>query len=99
MLLARMFYLDALLCVKCGGKRKVLAFLTDPLVVRKILTHLGMETVPLSLTPARVGERELRLWTWDGSEIAADAEAEAGASGHGSWEEDCGERDWERGPP
>ena len=56
-----------------------------------------METVPLPLAPARVGERELRLWRWDGSEIAADAEAEA--SGHGSWEEDCGERDWERGPP
>ena len=41
-----------------------------------------METVPLPLTPARVGERELRLWRWDGSEIAADAEAEAEASGH-----------------
>ena len=82
-------------------KRKVLAFLTNPLVVRKILTYLGMETVPLPLAPARVGERALSLWRWDGSEIAADAEAEAEveASGHGSWEEDCGERDWERGPP
>lgn len=32
----RSFYLDALLCVKCGGKRKLLAFPTDPQVVRKI---------------------------------------------------------------
>ncbi|MCA9758028.1 MAG: transposase [Candidatus Eisenbacteria bacterium] len=29
-LLSRVFYLDALRCAKCGGKRKVLAFLTDP---------------------------------------------------------------------
>jgi hypothetical protein len=50
-------------------------FLTDPLVVRKILEQLGLETAPLPLAPARVGERGLRLWTWDGSEIAAEAGA------------------------
>ena len=94
-LLARVLYLDALLCVKCGGKRKVLAFLTDPQVVKKILSHLGLETAPLPLAPARVGERELRLWPWDESET----EVEAEASGRGSWEEDSGEREWERGPP
>ena len=92
-LLSRVLYLDALLCVKCGGKRKVLSFLTDPQVVRKILEHVGMETAPLPLAPARVGERELRLWTWDGSEIAA--EAERGES----WEEESGGGDTERGPP
>jgi hypothetical protein len=62
-LLARVFYLDALLCVKCGGKRKVPAFLTDPQVLRKILEHVGLEMAPLPLAPARVGEREPRLWT------------------------------------
>ena len=65
-------------------------FLTDPLVVRKILEQLGLETAPLPLAPARVGERGLRLWTWDGSEIAAEAgarsqsvEPEVGDSGEG----------------
>ena len=61
-------------CVKCGGKRKVLAFLTDPQVVKKILSHLGLETAPLPLAPARVGERERRLWPWDESESEAEAE-------------------------
>ena len=59
-LLARVFYLDALLCVKCGGKRKVLAFLTDPSVVRAILTHLGLEPSPRSLSPARLPDLFLR---------------------------------------
>jgi len=57
--------LDALLCPKCGGRRKVLAFLTNPEVVRKILLHLGLETAPPALAPARMGERDLRLWEWE----------------------------------
>ena len=74
----------------------MLAFLTDPQVVRKILTHLGMETAPPPLAPARVGERALSLWTeeegsteWDKSE----------AYRRESWEAESGDGDTERGPP
>ena len=37
------------------GRRKVLAFPADPEVVQKILSHLGLETAPPALAPARMG--------------------------------------------
>ena len=40
-LLQRVFEIDALRCPYCGGKRKLIALLTDGQVVRKILAHLG----------------------------------------------------------
>lgn len=76
-LLARVFYLDALLCPKCGGRRKVLAFLTDPEVVRKILSHLGLETAGSMLIskvgmwdPERDPGRSLGSWGVRGAEDA-----------------------------
>ena len=48
-----LFGLDVLLCDRCGGRRKVLTFLTDPDVIGRILLHLG-EPVELSeVAPAR----------------------------------------------
>ena len=42
------------------GPGKLIAFLTDGLVVRKILSHLGLPTEPPALAPARAPpEREL----------------------------------------
>ena len=38
----RVFRIDVLVCDRCGGRRKVLAFLTDPKAVVAILTHLGL---------------------------------------------------------
>jgi hypothetical protein len=43
-LLRRTFALDVFLCTRCGGKRRVLAYLTSPSVVRAILAHLGEPT-------------------------------------------------------
>lgn len=40
-LLARVFAIDVLRCSACGGRRRVLAFLTDSTVVAKILVLLG----------------------------------------------------------
>jgi len=42
--------LDVLACEHCGGRREVLTFLTDPLVITKILDHLGL---PSELPPIR----------------------------------------------
>jgi len=36
----------------------VLAFLTDPAVVSKILAHLGLPTAPPPLSPARLASQE-----------------------------------------
>ena len=52
-LLKRVFKIDALTCPYCGGKRKLIALITDGKVVRKILEHLGLPTSALSLAPAR----------------------------------------------
>lgn len=36
----RVFEVDPLVCERCGGKFKVIGFITQPRVIRKILDHL-----------------------------------------------------------
>jgi hypothetical protein len=45
-LLQRVFAIDVLECPKCSGRMRILAFITDPLVTRRILSHLGLPTSP-----------------------------------------------------
>ena len=45
--------LDVLTCEHCGGQREVLTFVTDPLVIRRILEHLGLPSEPPLVSPAR----------------------------------------------
>jgi len=52
-LLERVFEIDVLTCPWCGGKRKLIALLTDGKVVRRILEHLGLPTAAPALAPAR----------------------------------------------
>lgn len=52
-LLQRVFAIDVLTCPHCGGKRKLIALITEGLVVRKILAHLSLPTEPPALAPAR----------------------------------------------
>jgi len=52
-LLARVFNIDVETCSKCGGKMKIIAAIEDPKVIRKILEHMGLETKPPPLYPAR----------------------------------------------
>jgi hypothetical protein len=51
-LLLRVFREDVLAC-PCGGRRKVIAFLTEAKVVRQILEHLGLPTTSPTFAPAR----------------------------------------------
>lgn len=41
-LMRRTFAADVLACRRCGGRMVVLATITDPAVIRRILTHLGL---------------------------------------------------------
>ena len=41
--LKRVFGIDIEVCLKCGGKVKVIACIEDPKVIEKILTHLGFD--------------------------------------------------------
>ncbi|MFQ5538750.1 MAG: transposase [Gemmatimonadota bacterium] len=52
-LLARIYEVLPLLCPSCGGEMRILAFLTDPPVVRSILVHLDLPHRPPPVAPAR----------------------------------------------
>ena len=52
-LMQRVWSFDVLVCPACGGPCKVLTFLTDPAVVRRILAHLRLPTEPPRRAPAR----------------------------------------------
>ena len=45
-LMRRVFEVDVLLCPHCLGKRRIVAFLDDPLVVHRILRHVGLDPEP-----------------------------------------------------
>ena len=51
-LLRHTFAVDVLACPRCGGRMRVVATIEDPVVIRKILTHLGLPTeVPAPRPP------------------------------------------------
>ncbi|HEX8698141.1 MAG TPA: transposase, partial [Myxococcaceae bacterium] len=52
-LLSRTFDLDVFVCVRCGGRRRVLAYVQGGGGVRAILEHLGLPTACARLAPAR----------------------------------------------
>ena len=53
-----------LLCPKCGGEMRIIAFITEAVVIRKILGHLAEPTAPPTIKPARGPP----LWEMPGSE-------------------------------
>ena len=78
-LLRRTVSVDVLKCPRClTGTLAVLAFITDPTVVLKILAHLGLPTEVPFTAPARL-DPQLEL-DWDpaddGDELTFDVEAE-----------------------
>jgi hypothetical protein len=52
-LMQRTFGTDVLECPDCGGRRRVIALIDDPFVIRAILTHLQLPTTPPQIEPAR----------------------------------------------
>jgi hypothetical protein len=51
--LKRTFDFDVFACVRCGGRRSVLAYVKAGKGVRAILEHLGLPTAGVSLAPAQ----------------------------------------------
>jgi hypothetical protein len=51
-LLRRTFDFDVFVCVRCGGRRRVLAYMKQAGGVRAILEHLGLPIAGASLAPA-----------------------------------------------
>jgi hypothetical protein len=52
-LMMRVFDIDVLRCELCGSRRKLIAMITEPFVVRRILRHLGLEHEPPPTAAAR----------------------------------------------
>ncbi|NNB84388.1 ATP-dependent helicase HrpA [Corallococcus exiguus] len=45
--------MDVWACARCGGRRRVLAYVNEAGGVRAILEHLGLPTAGARLAPAR----------------------------------------------
>jgi hypothetical protein len=65
-LMARVFGTDVLLCGACGGRRRVLEFIVEPLAIRRILRHLALPEDPPSAAPARAPPATLLPWSDEG---------------------------------
>lgn len=53
LLLARIYEVLPLVCPKCGGDMRIIAFINEGPVIREILGHLGEPTAAPTLAPAR----------------------------------------------
>jgi hypothetical protein len=52
-LMQRSFGFDVLACPRCAGRLRLIALIHQPVVVRRILTHLGLPADPPTLRPSR----------------------------------------------
>jgi hypothetical protein len=52
-LIARIYEVFPLLCPLCGGQMRIIAFITHSADIQQILEHIGVETEPPRITPAR----------------------------------------------
>ena len=52
-LIARIYEVFPLLCPKCGGQMRLIAFVTEGTQIRKILDHIGVDAEPPHIAPAR----------------------------------------------
>jgi hypothetical protein len=69
-LLARVYGVDVLACARCGGRMRIIAFLTESDVTRKILDHLGLPSGPPE--PRRARSRDPTLFAGWGDEMFVD---------------------------
>jgi hypothetical protein len=53
LLLARISECLPLLCPRCGQPMRLIAFILDPPVIERILTHIGEPVTPPAVLPAR----------------------------------------------
>ena len=52
-LIARIYEVFPLLCPKCGGQMRLIAFVTEGTQIRRILDHIGVDSEPPHIAPAR----------------------------------------------
>ena len=52
-MMKRAFEIDVLVCPHCGGGRKLISLITDPVIIRRILAHLKLPLEFPSVAPPR----------------------------------------------
>lgn len=52
-LLARLYEVFPLICPMCGAEMRLIAFITEAVDMRRILTHIGEPATPPPISPAR----------------------------------------------
>jgi len=52
-LIARIYEVFPLLCPMCGGQMRLIAFITHSADIRQILDHIGVDSQPPHIAPAR----------------------------------------------
>jgi hypothetical protein len=60
-LLRRVFADDVLQC-PCGGRRNVIAIVTEPALAKTLLTALGLSSEPVTFAPARSPPQTELVW-------------------------------------
>jgi hypothetical protein len=70
MLLARIYEVLPLVCPRCGGAMRILAFVTEGDNVRRILEHVGEAATPAPLSPSRAPPWAEFAWEGCGEESA-----------------------------
>ena len=64
---------DVLVCPKCEGRMRVIAFIEDARVARRILEHLGLPTEVPTVKPARAPPQASFDWSdGDGADPSPD---------------------------
>ncbi len=63
-MIRKVYEIDPMLCPQCGGRMKVIAFLTDYGVVDRIINHLKLTFVAERPPPPHIASQEL-LWQAD----------------------------------
>lgn len=75
-LIARIYEVFPLLCPMCGGQMRIIAFITEGAQIRRILDHIGVDSEPPQISPARGPP------LWDDS----DAQMDEGVEGEPNWD-------------
>jgi hypothetical protein len=60
-LIRKIYEVDALVCPKCNGQMRIIAFIEEQGILKKILTHLGLYLVRSKAPPRAAPPKELRL--------------------------------------
>ena len=71
-MIARIYEVFALVCPMCGGQMRLIAFITEGTGMRKILEHIGVDTEPPQISPARGPP----LWDGCDAQVGEDVQIE-----------------------